>query len=301
MDFDAAALLACTKATLVRQLSEIAGHHFEGLQAAARFKSLKLTNRHRRQLCHLDIAFNWSRHVNSVKCDMLLIDILSHASPTTAAPAYEYVAPAHTFTDLENVLETPVLVVHPAPAPVIEYVAPAPDVTLATPAPVIEYAAPAHTVTFTAPSPVTEDVAPAPSSSCAAPASLIEFVAPATPETVNANVAPAPVIEYSAAPPAEFYPSCSQQLPPADTNEVVAVEAAAPQDVGSLLPLDRQIMNIPFPRCMEETDDVIEDQIFDAPVPQTMEEQLVAVTPTPATTDATFPIKKWMKLARSRP
>ena len=35
MDFDAAALLARTHATLVRQLSEIAGHHFEGLQAAA--------------------------------------------------------------------------------------------------------------------------------------------------------------------------------------------------------------------------------------------------------------------------
>ena len=33
----------------------------------------------------------------------------------------------------------------------------------------------------------------------------------------------------------------------------------------------------------------IEDQIFDAPVPQTVEEQLVVVAPTLATTDATFP------------
>ena len=80
MDFDAAALLARTHATLVRQLAEIAGHHFEGLQAAARYKSLKLTIRHRRQLCHLDIAFNWSRHVTSVKCDVLIIDILQRTN-----------------------------------------------------------------------------------------------------------------------------------------------------------------------------------------------------------------------------
>ena len=39
MDCDAATLLARTHATLVRQLSEIAGHHFEGLQAAARYET----------------------------------------------------------------------------------------------------------------------------------------------------------------------------------------------------------------------------------------------------------------------
>ena len=44
MNFDAAALLARTHATLVRQLSEIAGHRFEGLQAVVWYKSLKLTN-----------------------------------------------------------------------------------------------------------------------------------------------------------------------------------------------------------------------------------------------------------------
>ena len=42
MDFDAAAR---AHATLMRQLSETAGHPFEGLQAAARYKSQKLTNR----------------------------------------------------------------------------------------------------------------------------------------------------------------------------------------------------------------------------------------------------------------
>ena len=225
MDFDAAALLARTHATLVRQLSEIAGHHFEGLQAAARYTSLKLTNRDRRQLCHLDIAFNWSLHVTSVKCDMLFIDILSHASLTTAAPVYDFVAPAPIFTDLESVLEPPTPVVHTAPAPEIEYVAPTPDVTLATTAAVTQYAAPAHTVTFTAPSLVTEDVAHAPAVTYAAPAPVIEYVAPTTPVTANAYVAPAPVIDYIALSPAVFYPSFSQQLPPFDANEAVAVDA----------------------------------------------------------------------------
>ena len=164
---------------------------------------------------------------------------------------YEYVEPAPVVTDLESVLEPPIPVVHTAPAPVIEYVAPAPDVTLATPAPMIEYAAPAHTVTFTAPSPVTEDVAPAPAVTYAAPAPVIEYVAPATPETVNAYVAPAHVIEYIAPSPAVFYPSFSQQLPPFDTSEVVAVEASAPQDVGSLLPVDEHTMDIPIPRGVE--------------------------------------------------
>ena len=144
MDLDAAVLLARTHATLVRQPSEIAGHHFEGLQAAARYKSLKLTQRHRRQLCHLDVAFNWSRHVTSVKCDMLLVDILHHASPTLAAtcaataspaPVHEYVAPAPVVTDLESVLEPLVPVVRTAPAPATMYAAPAPDVTTACAAP----------------------------------------------------------------------------------------------------------------------------------------------------------------------
>ena len=85
MDDEAAILLARTHATLVRQLSEVAGHHFEGLQAAARYKSLNLTNRQRRQLCHLDIAFKWSRHVTSVKCATLTAEILKHVSPVPAA------------------------------------------------------------------------------------------------------------------------------------------------------------------------------------------------------------------------
>ena len=105
MDDDVATLLARTHATLVRQLSEIAGHHFEGLQAAGRYKSLNLSNRHRKELCHLDIAFNWSRHVTSVKRATLTAEIMKRVSPApaatcaataTPAPVNEYVAPAPT-------------------------------------------------------------------------------------------------------------------------------------------------------------------------------------------------------------
>ena len=110
-------------------------------------------------------------------------------------------------------------------------------------------------------------MAPAPDVTLATPAPVIKYVAPATPETVNAYVEPAPVIEYIAPSPAVFYPSFSQQLPLFDTNEVVAVEASAPQDVGSLLPSDEQIVDIPIPRGVE---DIIEDQTSDAPVPQTV-------------------------------
>ena len=197
---------------------------------------------------------------------------------------------ADTYASLSHMTEY----VTPAPVDfyaVIEYAVPASAGTYATPTPVIEHAAPAHTVTFTTPSPVTDDVAP--SSSCAAPATVIEYVAPATRVTVNPYVAPAPVIEDIAPPPAAYYLSFSQQLPSAETNEAVAVEASAPQNVGSRLPLDGLIMDIFILRGVEEIDDVIEDQIFDAPVPQTMEEQFVAVTPTPATTDATFPHEKF--------
>ena len=99
------------------------------------------------------------------------------------------------------------------------------------------------------------------------------------------RVTPSPVVEFAtpvhqeqiAAPlPAWFHPSFSQQLPPADFNDAVAVEVSAPQDVDSLLPLNEQIVDIPIPRGMDEIQDVIEDQIFDTSVPQNVEKQFVA-------------------------
>ena len=77
---------------------------------------------------------------------------------TTPAPVHGCVAPAPVVTNKESVFEPLVLVVHTALAPVIEYVAPALDVTLATPAPVT-----------------------AKRRSRAAQGSVIEYVAPATP------------------------------------------------------------------------------------------------------------------------
>ena len=67
-------------------------------------------------------------------------------------------------------------------------------------------------------------------------------------ERVSSCVAP---------PPAVFYPSFSQQLLSADITEAVAVEASAPQDVGSLLTLDGQVVDIPISRVVEEIEDVI--------------------------------------------
>ena len=56
------------------------------------------------------------------------------------------------------------------PAPVFEFVAPAPAVSYAAPAPVFDYVAPASAVTFAAPAPVIEYVAPAP---------VFEYIPPA--------------------------------------------------------------------------------------------------------------------------
>ena len=85
MDLDAAGLLARTHATLLRRLSWHADHHFEGLCAASRHKSFALSNKQRRQLTHLDIAFNWSRHVTATKCEQLITEILGCLVPPPAA------------------------------------------------------------------------------------------------------------------------------------------------------------------------------------------------------------------------
>ena len=93
-----------------------------------------------------------------------------------------------------------------------------------------------------------------------------------------------------------------KQLPPADISEAVAVEASAPQDVGSLFPSNGQVVDIPFPRGVDEIEDVVEDQIFDALVPQIVEEKFVAVASTTCYPPMRrFLMKSLMKLARSWP
>ena len=53
-------------------------HHFEALSAASRHTSLVLTDRQRRQVTHLDIAFNCSRHVTCATCEQIITEILDN-------------------------------------------------------------------------------------------------------------------------------------------------------------------------------------------------------------------------------
>ena len=124
MDLDAARLLARTHATLLRGLSWHADHHIEGLSAASRHKSLALSNKQPRQLTHLDVTFNWSRHVTATKCEQLITEMLGCLDSPLAAT---YAATA-SFSALVTPAPSDV------PAPVIKYVAPTPDITNAAPA-----------------------------------------------------------------------------------------------------------------------------------------------------------------------
>ena len=141
------------------------------------------------------------------------------------APVSEYVAPAPAVAPFSTPAVTFV-----APAPVVEYVAPTPAVTYAAPAPVVGYDAPAPSVTFAAPAPVIDYVAPAPSVVFAEPAPVFEYVAPA------------PVLEYIAPAPAVSVVAPSQQLRPACTADAVTTGVnldaefvvSASQVVGSL-------------------------------------------------------------------
>ena len=105
MDPDAAGLLARTLATLLRGFSWYADHHFEGLCAASRHKSLALSNKQRRQLTHVDIAFYWSRHVTATECEQLITEILcclvpplaaTHAATATLTPVVAPVTTAYS-------------------------------------------------------------------------------------------------------------------------------------------------------------------------------------------------------------
>ena len=141
------------------------------------------------------------------------------------APVTEYVAPAPAVAPFS----APV-VSFEAPAPVVGYVAPGPAVTCAAPAPVDGSVAPTPAVTYAAPAPVIGYVAPVPSVTYATPASVFEYVAPA------------PVLEYIAPTPAVSFVAPSQQLRPASTAAAVTTGVnldaefvgSASQVVGSL-------------------------------------------------------------------
>ena len=135
-------------------------------------------------------------------------------------------APGVTYTDA--CMQT--VSVSAAPAPVVEYVAPAPAVSCAAPASVDEYLAPAPAVTYAAPAPADEFFAPSPAVSCAMPAPVDEYFAPAPAETYAAPApvdgcfapapavscaAPAPVVEFFAPAPVENFVEIPEiQAPP---------------------------------------------------------------------------------------
>jgi len=64
---DAAAIIADLHGKLLRMLADTTGNHFMGLSQAARCKQLHLSSKLRRWLVNIDIAFNMTRHISSVK------------------------------------------------------------------------------------------------------------------------------------------------------------------------------------------------------------------------------------------
>ena len=146
------------------------------------------------------------------------------------APAVTYAAPA----PVDGYVAHAPAVTDAAPTPVVGYVAPAPAGTDAAPTPVVGYVAPTSAVTYEAPAPVVGYDAPATAVTYAAPAPVIDFVATAPSVTFSA---PAPVFEYvTPAPVFGFIAPAvapSQQLRPAYTDDA-AVVVPASQVVGSL-------------------------------------------------------------------
>ena len=153
---------------------------------------LRSVTNQRRQLTHLDIAFNWSRHVTVTKCEQLITEILgcldpppaaTHAATATLTPVDAPVTTAYSVpilhfsgdsvgiqscVPLNNVLSCLVRnpVVPQMPEQIVETVNAIPqewiserivDIPVApaeyvTPLPVVEFTAPAPSVTHVTPS-----------------------------------------------------------------------------------------------------------------------------------------------------
>ena len=145
------------------------------------------------------------------------------------APVTEYVAPAPAVAPFSAPAVT-----YGAPAPVVEFVAPAPAVTYAAPAPVVGYVAPAPAVSYAAPAPVVDYVAPAPALTYASLAPVIVYVAPApavthaAPAPVVGCVAPAPAVSYAAPAPVVDYVAPAPAVTYASLAPVIVYVAPAP-------------------------------------------------------------------------
>ena len=143
-----------------------------------------------------------TRLVDAVTQTVTYTDAATCAATAAPAPVIEYVVPAPAVACDEPV---PVIEWRPHLLSPLQHqllcVAPAPEFH-AVPAAVIEHVAPAHAVIYTAPAPVIEDVALAPDVTYDEPAPVIEYVAPA-PAVFHA--VPAPVTEHVAPTPAVIH------------------------------------------------------------------------------------------------
>ena len=120
-----------------------------------------------------------------------------------------------------------------APAPVVEYISPAPAV-IQSPMPVVEFLAPASAV-IQAATPVVEYVASAPAD-VQAPTPVVEYRAP-VPAVFQA---PTPVVEFLAPAPAVIVSPVEEYIPPAPSARTQFFSLSlspASSDVGTLFPI----------------------------------------------------------------
>ena len=176
------------------------------------------------------------------------------------------------------------------PAPVTEYVAPAPAVapfsspavTFVAPAPVIDYVAPAHSVTHAVPAPVIDYVTPAPVFGFIAPAPAGSFVAPcqqlrpayaddAAVVVSASQVIPLRVVGSLHA--EEFTVYVARRPPPLfDVRPSSRAQRHFMEDLGELAP-SVQLLDLPVPQMVENVIDTllrildfpIAEQVIDVP------------------------------------
>ena len=97
---------------------------------------------------------------------------------------------------------------------------------------------------------------------------------------------PEQIVETVNAIPQEWISERIVDIPVAPAEEQIGLQLTCSAPVpGIEYVTPSPVVEVATPAHQEHFQQNIEDQTFDAPVPQVMEEQLVAVTPTPATTD----------------
>ena len=152
----AASLIHELHGRLLRHLAAQQQTHFEGLAVAARQlrKQGFGSSCTWRRLREIDVAYNFVRHITSIKIEQVFHEIskelLEHA---------DHMADTFTYT---------------APSSSVEFTAPAPDVTYTEADPVIEHATLAPVDVYTKPAPVIE-LMPAPVTKYIAPSPAVSY------------------------------------------------------------------------------------------------------------------------------